>query len=52
MLKGVFRHFLHSSESRFKIERIGKTKASLGDILIANNASECVQTIKQIWCIC
>ncbi len=48
MLEGIFWHLFYGREGCIKIERIGKTKTSFGDILVANNASKWVQTIKKI----
>ena len=48
----VFGHLLHGSESRFKIQRVGKAEASLSYILITNYTGKWVQTLKQILRIC
>ena len=48
MLKGIFRHFLHSSKGGFKIEAISKAKAPFCYIFVTNNASKGIQTLKQI----
>ena len=48
MFKGIFWHPFHGCQSSVEIERIGKTEATLGNILVPNDACKSIQTFKQI----